>query len=151
MRKHFFTSVTMLGFLLTLAVASVHAQSSTKIEVSIPFDFTVGNSNLHPGKYTVTARGTAALMIRSKDGGSTAMRLTNAIHNSEPSAKTKLVFRQYGERYFLSEVWTVGENSGRQILQSRQELALERNLATMASKSNLTRAGNRRVEIFAAQ
>jgi len=147
MKKQIFTSVAALGFLLTLAVASV-AQSKMKIEAKIPFDFTVGGTELRAGNYTVTARGAAALMIRSEDGGNTAMQLANTIHNSEPCAETKLVFRRDGERYFLSEVWTVGDNSGRQLFRSRQERAFERSAAA-APKNNPTRAGSGRVEIRA--
>ncbi len=148
MRKPFFTSVTMLGLLLTLAVASVHAQSRATIEATIPFDFTVGERSLEPGQYEVTARNEVEL-IRSKGTRSAAIRLTNSIRSAEPSARTKLVFHRYGQRYFLSEVWAVDENSGRQLVKSRQERAIEKQIAASSSKTERARTRYARVEILA--
>ncbi len=148
MRKQHFT-IAMLGLLWTLAVASVHAQSRTRIEASIPFDFTVGETKLKAGPYEVTARNAVALMIRSKNSGGAAIRLTNSIRASEPSSGTKLVFHRYRQSYFLAEVWTVAENSGRQLLKSQQERAIEKQIAAGSSKDQQT--GYARVEIPASR
>src|SRR5437667_484633 len=106
MRKQLFTAVTMLGLLLTMAVAAGHvqAQSGTRLKATIPFDFTVGAKKLQSGEYVVRAMNAATLMIRSEDAGSVAMRLTNVINTNNVSAETKLVFHRYGQSYFLSEV-----------------------------------------------
>jgi hypothetical protein len=76
MKKQVLTGMTMLGLFLTLAVASVHAQSKTKIEATIPFDFTVGETKLQFGRYTVTTRNEVVLMIQSEGANNTVLRLT---------------------------------------------------------------------------
>ena len=71
------------------------------------------------------------MMIRGENAKGSALRLANAIEDKRNAGQVKLVFHRYGERYFLSEVWT-GE-SGRQLLKSRQERAIERELASIPS------------------
>ena len=72
------------------------------------------------------------------------------IYTDAASVDTRLVFHRYGELYFLSEVWTLGDSSGRQLLKSRQEHALDKQRAH-PSKKEEAQAGCDRVEIIATQ
>lgn|SRR5262249_3928492 len=148
MRKQMFVRVTVFGFLLALAAASVHAQSGTKIAARMPFDFTVGGTKLRAGEYTVTALSSSSdvLTIRSMDAKSAVMRLAGPIYASRPSVETRLVFHRYGERYFLSEVWTAGETTGRRLFKSSQERAIEKELRNASKRE--AQAGYERVEII---
>jgi hypothetical protein len=148
MRKQLFT-IAMLGLFLMLTVASVHAQSKTRIEATIPFDFMVGETKLKAGQYDVTPRNAVALLIRSKDNRNAAVRLTNSIQGAKPSMDTKLVFHRYGQTYFLSEVWIVGQNAGCQLVKSQQEQATEKQIAAGSSRDQQT--GYARVEIPASR
>ena len=87
------------------------------------------------------------MMIRAENAKSSALRLTNAIEDKRNAGQVKLVFHRYGERYFLTEVWT-GE-SGRELLKSKQERAIERELASVPSKGGSAQARYERVEILA--
>jgi hypothetical protein len=58
---------------LALAVASVHAQSRTKIEATIPFDFTAGETALNAGVYSLRFVSHNALLLRSADGKESAI------------------------------------------------------------------------------
>ncbi|MDQ3665320.1 MAG: hypothetical protein M3410_01765 [Acidobacteriota bacterium] len=51
--------------------------------------------------------------------------------------QAKLVFRRYGQRYFLSEVWTPGQLTGWQLLKSGEERAIEHQLAAISSRARL--------------
>lgn len=132
-------------------VTSANGQSRRVLVASIPFEFTVGNKTLPAGEYIVTSvtAGSEALMIRSKDSRSASMRLTNGISASKASAQAKLVFHRYGQSYFLSEVWTAGESSGRQLIKSGQERARARELAAISSKSDVAQGGYETVEVIA--
>jgi hypothetical protein len=44
-------------------------------------------------------------------------------------AESKLVFNRYGDHYFLSQIWEAGDNAGRELMKSREERQLERELA----------------------
>ena len=151
MGKDIVKGFTMLLLIVALAfvsaVVSANGQSGRVLVADIPFDFAVGDKALPSGAYTVKAitAGNEALMIRNKDSQSAAMRLTNQINAPKLPAQAKLVFHRYGERYFLSEVWTGEDNTGRQLTKSRQERAIERELAS----TSVAQARYERVEILA--
>jgi hypothetical protein len=54
------------------------------------------------------------------------MCLSNYAEAAKAPDQGKLVFNRYGDRYFLSEIWTAGDTSGRTLLVSKveRELAL---------------------------
>jgi hypothetical protein len=147
MRKQLLPRVTMLGFLLALAAVSVHAQSSDTVTATIPFAFTVGGTNLQAGKYTVKPA-SGALLIQNEDGKSSVMRMAGPISKNRASADTRLVFHRYGELYFLSEVWTSGEQYGRQLIKSRQEPPFEKQRRAHPSKKEEAQGGYDIVEII---
>src|SRR5258707_1083252 len=128
MRKHFFTSVTMLGLVLTLAVASVHAQSRTKIEATIPFDFTAGDTNLQAGKYSIKFISHNALLLRSADGKKSAIVVAPRAVSGDKDKPERIVFHCYGDRYFLAQVWMLRTDSGRELYPSNTELRLAKAL-----------------------
>jgi len=155
MQKQILKGVTMLmliaGVVLMAAVVSAHAQSSSSVVADIPFEFTVGGKSLKAGEYSVkpfTANG-VALLISNQDSYDSAIRLTISIQARNVAQQGKLVFHRYGQRYFLSEVWTSGERMGRQLQKSGEERAIESQLAAISSKSELARSSYERVEIVA--
>lgn len=154
MRKQILKGFTMLALIVAVAlmtaVASAHAQSGTVV-ADIPFEFNVGDQALPAGEYSVRSitAGGEALAIRNRDANRAAIRLTLSIEASKAPNQTKLVFHRYGQRYFLSEVWTSGEKAGRKLLKSSQERVIEGQLAANSSKSELARNSYDIVEIVA--
>jgi hypothetical protein len=121
MKNRILGSITILGLFFMLAMANVQAQTSGRVEVTVPFDFSVGKATLKAGAYTVKTLPGNALAIRSADGKTTA--LVNApltIGARDAKAGQRLVFNQYGDQYFLSQVWLTVE-TGRQLFTTRQE------------------------------
>jgi hypothetical protein len=141
MKKELLKGFTMLMLIVVIAlataVASANAQSSNKVVADVPFEFSVGYKTLPAGEYSVKAVVTAgdALMIQSADGKTLALRLSEATERMKNKTHPRLVFHRYGERYFLAEVWTGSDNIGRQLLKSQEERAIERELASISSKS----------------
>jgi hypothetical protein len=119
------------GLGLLLVASAVQAQSNG-VKADIPFDFVVGNQMLPAGEYTVSNQGSVnqAILIRSDEGNSAALSLTQSCSSHNPSAKTKLVFHTMGGRYFLYQVWTQGNYSGQQLPKSKAEVELARNTDT---------------------
>lgn len=143
MKKQLTKAFVMIGLvsLLTLVAAtgSAHAQSRTNYTANIPFAFTVGNTTLPPGLYTVTEIKTAdgAGMIQLKAKGQDGLfRLTDRVQVNKSRARTVLVFNQYGEQYFLAEMWRRGENEGRMVRKSNRERAIENELARFIGSRN---------------
>jgi hypothetical protein len=129
--------LTMLALLLTLAlattVATANGQNQSTVKASVPFEFIVGDKTLPAGEYSVSAIGIGhdALAIQGVNANDNAVRLANTTTRSAERSST-LVFHRYGNTFFLSEVWTAGEGQGRQLLKSRQERAIERELSRIA-------------------
>ena len=121
----------LLGLTAALALAvSANAQVLHAVVLNVPFNFVAGEKQLPAGRYTVQrikSDAESALLIRSEDGRSTAVVLTNT---GEPQPRAAaLVFRQHGDRYFLAEVSMPGTASVRELPMTNAERRLERELA----------------------
>ena len=106
------------------AVASTRvAQAQEPMVVNIPFDFVVGGTTLPAGEYSVKTSGPVRtlLLIDRQDPSASIFMGTNAIIASEPKSESKLVFNRYGDRYFLSQVWSSGNSCGRLLRMSDRE------------------------------
>ena len=117
-------ALVMAGMMaLTAMVSTRVAQAQEPLAVNIPFDFVAGNTQLPAGEYMVKVTGptNTLILIARKDSTASAFMNTNAAVKSEPQSESKLVFNRYGDRYFLSQVWTAGNSSGRQLLKSARE------------------------------
>jgi len=133
MKRYF--NITIAMMILTGAfTASALAQTNRAqpVVANIPFDFNVGSKTLLAGKYTITVVNPAsdrkALQIRSSDGRSTAITLTNGFVVTA-SEQTKLVFHRYGDQYFFAQAKMAGETTGLAALKSKMERAQEHAIA----------------------
>lgn len=129
MKKQISRALLGLAAALALAVAA-NAQVLHRVVVQIPFDFVAGEKQLPAGRYTVrrvSSDAESALVIRSEDGRTAALVLTN---RGEANPRTAaLVFRQRGGSHFLAEVSIPGTATARELPRSRAERRLERELA----------------------
>lgn len=122
----------MFSLLLVLTAISVNAQSERSAVLNIPFNFVVGGKTLPAGEYTVAPNRRdfdKIWLVQSRDGHTSALFTTMPVRTSETQEKTKFVFHKYGEQYFLSQVWTLGGNSGRELVMPRLERELAKNTA----------------------
>ena len=87
------------------------------------------------------------LLIRSADGKTSALRLSEPTEKAKDKSHARLVFHRYGDRYFLAQVWTGANNTGRQLLKSQDESAVEREL-TIASASDNAHASDKSQTLY---
>jgi hypothetical protein len=113
------TGILALAFLATTEVA----RAQEPVVANIPFQFTAGAMTLPAGEYRVQKESdsSSALVIRSTDGNGATMVMTHAASINAPQAKSKLVFQRYGNRYFLTQVWSAGSSLGRELPKSAKE------------------------------
>jgi hypothetical protein len=131
LKKQAIRAFVLLSLLLTLSAIYGYAQGQTLIrKVKIPFDFSVGDKTFPAGVYSVTRANQEKVMLRlsSEDGGESINIITNPVQANEYPKTGKLIFRRYGETYFLSQIWESDEILGRQLLKSRTERSVERDL-----------------------
>jgi len=122
MRKQALKNFTMLSLVLMLTAVSVCAQSDRSKVTNIPFNFIVGQKTLPAGEYTVEPNKRDShnvWLVQRRDGRKSALFTTMPVRASETQEKTKLIFHKYGDQYFLSQIWTPGSNSGRELLMPR--------------------------------
>ncbi len=137
MKKRAFVTVTL--FVLSIIVAAQVVQADQLMLVNIPFSFVAGNVTLPAGEYRVQKldRNSGVLLINRSNPGAAVMVVTHAAQAKELQRESKLVFNQYGNRYFLSQVWSAGSIRGRQLLKSPQEKEISQ-IARIETKTEFT-------------
>ena len=136
--KGFTMLVLVLGLAFVSAVVSANGQAIKQVRANIPFQFVVGDKSLPAGEYAVKPfTDSRVLAIDNRDSHASALRMTSEIAGNRKSENARLVFHRYGNRYFLAEVW-MGEGNGSQLKKSKEERALQRELA-LASKGESER------------
>jgi hypothetical protein len=144
MKNQVIRSTAIVGLFLIMAVVSVQAQTPTRVEVQIPFDFSAGKAQLKAGTYIVKQRTGNVLAISSADGKTNALiSAPLTIGSRDAKAGERLVFNQYDNQYFLSQVW-ISADTGRQLFTSGAEVKTAREFK-LARKD----AQPRRIEIAA--
>ena len=151
MSRQLIKGMTMLLLVMALAfvgaVASAYGQSNTASRANIPFEFVVGEKTLSAGQYEVTQAAPSGGVLKISGSGQSVFRLTMNMTSSKTAERSKLIFRRYGNRYFLAEIWKAGEHSGHQLLRSKEEAAIARELASIRSKTKSNRPDYERVEV----
>ena len=130
--KHMKKAFALSGLFVLLTFASALGQSDRQTIIHIPFNFSVGEKAFPAGKYIIERNrkdSDTVLVIKRKDNVGKAMLLTRPVRANETQQETRLVFRQYGDLYFLAEFWTAGDQTGREIQVSDREKALDKALA----------------------
>jgi hypothetical protein len=129
MKKFMLHMAKALSVCAILGVASVSAQVDHKIIVNVPFDFTVLDKHLSAGTYTLTSETPqSAILMRSEQAGTAMFILALTAQTNKVQECAKLVFHQYGDRYFLSTIWYPGTDRGRELIVSKVEQEIARNM-----------------------
>jgi hypothetical protein len=112
------TAMLALGFL----AASQPARAQERLVANVPFAFTVGKMILPAGEYQVQnwTDGSVMLLIQATDRSASTFVASHAVESNKRHGQCKLIFHQYGGRYFLSQIW-VGESRGRELPKSAEE------------------------------
>ena len=124
-----YLSALVIGLNLILSAVLGHALDPARLNVTVPFDFTVGDKHLKAGDYMIESLlDKSVLMLRHKGGDVEQILLTVPI---ETTTKTTigdhehLVFRHNGDRYSLSQIWFHGDEGGRDLIHGGHEKRLE--------------------------
>jgi len=116
MKKH---AATLLILMLVALTGLVNAQ--TRIKAQVPFDYVVKDKTLPAGECTIQVKGDGITVLWIASGGEGLFVHPNASQSAKPSAQTTLLFRRYGDRYFLAGIRRQGEDRGYEFPVSRLE------------------------------
>jgi hypothetical protein len=121
--------ITAAASLFVLAVAFGARADTLLLKGRVPFAFMAGEREFAPGICTVhRGDSQSVLIVRSQKQG--VILLTQGANSSRLQDRPRLVFRRYGRRYFLREIWFAG--SGGQLL---PETKAERDEANVANRT----------------
>ena|ERR1700742_3783413 len=100
--KLFLFAIAALLTLANIATAARALSSNESVLAKVPFNFTVGHDQLPSGTYTISRDPWGLVTMKSVDRRF-AVSVTTTFEPDLPKGD-KLVFRRYGDRYFLSKV-----------------------------------------------
>ena len=99
---------------------------SVNVRTDVPFSFNLNKDTL--GQYKIIAisqSGSHLLLISNREAKTDEMFLTHAVSTSPAEdGKGKLVFKRYGDQYFLSQIWLADSETGRELPISPREREL---------------------------
>lgn len=125
MRKRSFAT---LGLLALLAAVSAFGQ---RLTADIPFEFRLADKVMPAGHYGVTLGGHGVQGLVSVDcstGSARGFALTSNIGGGDYARNEgRLVFKKYGDTYFLSEIWSPDRTQGSALLKTKTEREMARN------------------------
>jgi len=120
-----FTAIVLGMTAALIAPASQAFGQAPLVSVTVPFDFQDGSQHLKAGRYVVTMPYEQILQLQGTK--LSALTLSRPEINVKPSATSKVIFRKYGDQYFLREVW-IANRTEHQVLpktkaEKREQLA----------------------------
>ena len=120
MKNLAFRIAAILGIFLGLTVAGVQAQTPSRVEVNIPFEFSAGKTTLKAGVYTVKRMSGNLITLRNvADKSSVILNAPVNLSSTNIDSKERLVFNKSGERYFLAQIWLTVD-TGRDLLREKK-------------------------------
>jgi hypothetical protein len=133
-------ALSLIGALSMLLLGGSALAQTVHIRLTVPFDFNAGNKILPAGEYELRSAGQpdnpGMLEICRMDGQVEMYIHASDLESTSAASETKVVFRHYGNIYFLSQVWTQGTRAGWEFPKTREEISEAKN----ASARNVTLA-----------
>ncbi|MGH9800471.1 MAG: hypothetical protein ACRD82_08920 [Blastocatellia bacterium] len=105
MKKILFSLVVVCCLAFNLAPANAAPLFGFKIKADIPFDFQVGKKKMPKGDYTIESVGQGGTILIRREKGGKAVNVITVIDKHTDKHKSKLMFRRYGDQYFLARIW----------------------------------------------
>src|SRR5262245_17087964 len=120
MKKKIRSIVVIVTLMLTMAAIGC-AEISGRIKADVPFAFNVVGKQFQAGKYVVDRLNiNGTLIIRSLDNSAVANFNVNNV-TDKGEGKARLVFRRYGDQYFLAQVYDGSSKEGQELPKSKTE------------------------------
>ena len=124
-------ALSLIGALSMLLLGGSALAQTVHVRLTVPFDFTVGNKILPAGDYELRSAGqpdNPGMLLICRMGGPVEMYVhASDLQSSSSANETKLVFRHYGNIYFLSQLWTAGTRTGLEFPKTQAEISEAKN------------------------
>jgi hypothetical protein len=101
-----------LGVLTLAGVQNASAQITDPVEFTTSFPFTVGNSTVPAGNYTIRPDDDDPQIMEMTGKSGSVLFQVELAHAPTTPSKTEVVFSRYGNTYVLKNIWVDGSDSG---------------------------------------
>ena len=126
MKNQIYRAIAIFAIFLGFALASVQAQTASRVEVRIPFEFSAGKTTLKPGVYTIKRMsGNLVTLRNAADKSSVMLNAPVNLSSTDSEATERLVFNKYGHEYSLAQIWLTAD-SGRELSKQKKSGQHER-------------------------
>jgi hypothetical protein len=120
LNSNFIACALMIGSLASIPYAS--AQSKTALaEVNIPFTFQARARTMPAGTYQIDRESGYLILLRGPNHATEFVMMHGASKSHAAADHGYIVFDRYGDKYFLRQIWTVGDAYGLECSKSRAE------------------------------
>jgi hypothetical protein len=124
--------INVYGALMIIALALIVSvpmtQAQTRARASVPFGFSLDQKSMPAGAYEISSMSDKVLVVRNLDTREARLVIESMHVQASQAAGTphaKLVFRKYGDQYFLAEIWGGQSNIGIAFPESKREKELK--------------------------
>jgi len=112
--------VLVLGFV----VGSTYGQwGAPKMKVTVPFQFSIGQTTLSAGQYLITSLDDRVL-VQEVGGRNNAITFAGRRDGKVSEQNSRAIFDCYLGECFLSQVWFSGQEAGYTLPQSKRQIQL---------------------------
>ena len=120
------TWLVVVTLVLLSGMAAAQLNSSTRVVAQVPFEFMVANKIVPAGEYEVQAITTdgQTLVIRNAEAKVGLFSPSSQWESKQGASRCALVFKHYGDRYFLSGIQLRGSKITYRLPESKVEAEL---------------------------
>ena len=126
MKCSVFGALIILVFALIVSIPMPQAQVRSR--ASVPFDFSLAQKSMPAGVYEISSVNEKVLAVRNLETREARLLIESMRIEASQAAGTqhaKLVFRKYGDQYFLAEIWDGQSHLGIAFPESKHEQELK--------------------------
>jgi hypothetical protein len=118
--------LVVVTLVLLSGMAAAQLNSSTRVVAQVPFEFMVANKIVPAGEYEVQAITTdgRTLVIRNAEAKVGLFSPSSQAEDKQSASQYALVFKHYGDRYFLSGIKLQGSKITYRLPESKVEAEL---------------------------
>lgn len=114
-------TMTVFAGVCLLAASTMLSQNHGALRVKVPFQFNLKDAQLPSGEYAIERGPTGGVVLTSKNGAIRKVVMATPIESPTTRRDTRVIFRRYGDDYFLSQIWVRSEHWGFEIPVSKAE------------------------------
>lgn len=126
----------LVGLLTSLAVVSASAQDHAA-RATVPFGFYVGNTWVPAGTYRMATEVARPYVIAIRNMNTSQELLSLTIPGDKQPGPDRLVFKKYGDRYFLHEILCSSSSMNVEFARSKKERLAQTQEANAAPPSTI--------------